>query len=1111
METKTTRKRLHARIIAWMMIFAMGMTLLSPCTLSPPVSAAASFVELQPESDSLQFDMKKGDTFYFGNNKKAGGAPIEWRIIGFEGNIATVMSERVLENMSYNTSADNGSWKDSSVCNYLNNEFYNNTFSASEHSMIQPYYGMRDWIQESEGERYAIDIHQKIVLPSLDEIRAGGEWQWTGRDNERVARDIRGFSVFYWLRTTVRMGGNVNARIVNTIGNVGNERGMDVTQAFGLRPVMRVDLSPAVLAEKTTDGAFKLTLPVSSGLAQIPDLKNYAGNITYTSSSQYKANFDAPATVYVTGTTTGADLSVNYKIVNAGQKLAGTGLPIPQGFVQSIQQTLNIAPKQLDGLTDLPQGLYTVSVWLQRNNVDTTKACHEASTPRTFQLDLRNPYVVSVTPNSTGSPTSGSLSITFDREMFSGTGTGTVSIGTTVLPATSRTWNGDNTVVTYPYSGLAANQKYTVNISGFRSFNSTGPQMNADNTHTFSTWPNQHSTVGTAAYTLKVGDRIYLGKDKSDTSAVSDGHPIMWRVVKMDGGIATLLSEYAIGHKSAWYSGLPIASQSANWQDSEAYKYLNNTFYNDSFSAVEKAAIMTSYTTAATTEESDFGSGDNFTIINAGRIGLPAWQNEVNAWFTGTNGRTTTRTSRSTGVNYWFRTRFQLLPVAPFFYNNNTGSFDIGWGSSGNPSFADSLNLRPMLRFDTSKMSYLSKVTSAPEPRYTNMDGTIYHTSTVGANVGGTMGSYYRAMFPGDSGISNVRDSNGRAITGSYPAPVIYGTGGNGMIQINLSSVPAGSQIVYTIRNGTAVLVNEIALKEGGGNWTNGNNGLVLSNLRFDGEFLPKGNYKLDLLLQNPNSNAAVTLNDIDLRVGDPVNDTYFAALKPPVKGANAMTSFSNSQYDATVAWKKGDGTVHTGAFAANTEYVATVTLTPKTGYVMRSVPSNAFDAPGCSTQPTNAVSNGTVTVNYPATADVAVNDKIYFGRNMASTNAPIQWRVVAVDNLARTISVLSENVLELRRFDPTGHKLWYDSEVCDYLNDQGEFSNRGFLSKNFTTSERSAIKPVYGSQFEENGIYTINASSRVVLPSWNELNNAGAWDAAFTSNASRQAVIDGT
>jgi hypothetical protein len=59
--------------------------------------------------------------------------------------------------------------------------------------------------------------------------------------------------------------------------------------------------------------------------------------------------------------------------------------------------------------------------------------------------------------------------------------------------------------------------------------------------------------------------------------------------------------------------------------------------------------------------------------------------------------------------------------------------------------------------------------------------------------------------------------------------------------------------------------------------------------------------------------------------------------------------------------------------FAGATQYTATITLTPKTGYTLTGVTANFFTVAG-TTSDTNPANSGVVTAVFPATAATVIN-----------------------------------------------------------------------------------------------------------------------------------------
>jgi len=98
------------------------------------------------------------------------------------------------------------------------------------------------------------------------------------------------------------------------------------------------------------------------------------------------------------------------------------------------------------------------------------------------------------------------------------------------------------------------------------------------------------------------------------------------------------------------------------------------------------------------------------------------------------------------------------------------------------------------------------------------------------------------------------------------------------------------------------------------------------------------------------------------------VNLSAIPGVPVPATGATQATTITETeQYTGTVSWSPA------GTFAALTQYTATITLTAKTGYTMRNVPTNFFTVNGAIT--TNSANSGVVTAVFPVT--VGSNDEL--------------------------------------------------------------------------------------------------------------------------------------
>lgn len=117
-----------------------------------------------------------------------------------------------------------------------------------------------------------------------------------------------------------------------------------------------------------------------------------------------------------------------------------------------------------------------------------------------------------------------------------------------------------------------------------------------------------------------------------------------------------------------------------------------------------------------------------------------------------------------------------------------------------------------------------------------------------------------------------------------------------------------------------------------------------------------------------PEQELVIALFGLEAVEPVPVTEAAITGLTPPAAGAAPVTEIDNEQYTGTVTWAPE---ISGGAFAANTAYTATITLTEKPGYTFQGVTANFFTVAGASSV-SNAADSGVVTAVFPATGEVA-------------------------------------------------------------------------------------------------------------------------------------------
>lgn len=179
------------------------------------------------------------DTVTFG---KYDGKPIKWRVLNIDGDNAFLLSDSLIDNKPFNDEDKSITWKDSSIRSWLNEEFYNNSFTDNEKEMIKisrlinrdnPFYG------KDGGD----DTTDKVFLLSLDDINQPG-YGFTNLyrvySNTRIAKDYNDNEGFWWLRSP---GAGTNGAADVTRNGVADLSGYFVYYSNrGVRPALYINL-----------------------------------------------------------------------------------------------------------------------------------------------------------------------------------------------------------------------------------------------------------------------------------------------------------------------------------------------------------------------------------------------------------------------------------------------------------------------------------------------------------------------------------------------------------------------------------------------------------------------------------------------------------------------------------------------------------------------------------------------------------------------------------------------------------------------------------------------------------------------------------------------------
>lgn len=195
------------------------------------------------ETVNISLESAEWDLVELGTYK---GKPIRWRVLQKEGNDVYLLSEKVLVDRAYNGTT----WKDSTLRNWLNGEFYAEVFNDTEKVGIKKcIYENKDnpWNHTEGGE----NTEDFVTLLSLDDIanpKYGFSAEYACWNSGRIAYNQEGVLRSWWLRSP----GGVTNRIadVHSSGYVDTYGFTDSSGHPGVRPALHFNLSSSTPLKK---------------------------------------------------------------------------------------------------------------------------------------------------------------------------------------------------------------------------------------------------------------------------------------------------------------------------------------------------------------------------------------------------------------------------------------------------------------------------------------------------------------------------------------------------------------------------------------------------------------------------------------------------------------------------------------------------------------------------------------------------------------------------------------------------------------------------------------------------------------------------------------------
>ena len=208
--------------------------------------------------------------------------PVKWRVLANGGSLF-VVSDKNLDCIEYNSSAETVTWENCSLRKWLNSKFLDKAFTAQEQGAVLESLVVNE--DGAKGSEAGADTYDKVYLLSIYEVidpELGFPTDWKDKGGTRVAlnteytkskRAMTGpdMSGAWWLRTP---GDAKNAATVFNAGNVFVRGGNVNNFIFAVRPAMNIDTSK-VLFTSPAEGGKISGVP---GADAMKEVVSYTGN-----------------------------------------------------------------------------------------------------------------------------------------------------------------------------------------------------------------------------------------------------------------------------------------------------------------------------------------------------------------------------------------------------------------------------------------------------------------------------------------------------------------------------------------------------------------------------------------------------------------------------------------------------------------------------------------------------------------------------------------------------------------------------------------------------------------------------------------------------------------
>ena len=272
-----------------------------------------------------------GSNIYFGNywqsvkseeatdsNKE----PVKWRVLANDGNLF-VVSDKNLDCVEYNSSAETVTWEECSLRKWINSKFFDKAFTTQEQGAVLESLVVNE--DGAKGSEAGADTYDKVYVLSIYEVidpNLGFPTDWKSKGGTRVALNTeyarsRGALTYpdmsgaWWLRTP---GDAKNAANVFNDGNVFVRGGNVNNFIFAVRPAMNIDTSK-VLFTSPAGGGKTSGVPGPDAMKEVGSYTGSDWKLTIKDDTRpvFEASVSGSKTILKDGT-----VKLNYKGASTG-------------------------------------------------------------------------------------------------------------------------------------------------------------------------------------------------------------------------------------------------------------------------------------------------------------------------------------------------------------------------------------------------------------------------------------------------------------------------------------------------------------------------------------------------------------------------------------------------------------------------------------------------------------------------------------------------------------------------------------------------------------------------------------------------------------------------